>query len=188
MIESRDTIASKGSAMRTKALARKMTYEEFLAWCDEDTWGEWVDGKVIVLTPASTRHQLIKKFLVSVLDAYAQHRDLGVVLDAPFLMKTGPELPGREPDVLFVAKENLGRLKETHLEGPADLVVEIASPESRLRDRGEKFAEYELGGVKEYWVIDPDEKKADFYVLGPDGHYERRKLDEEGTYRGRSRR
>jgi len=168
---------------RLEVPIKRLTYEEFLQWCDEDTWAEWVDGEVVVLTSASTHHQMLKKFLVSVLDAYAQQRDLGIVLDAPFQMKTGPELPGREPDVLFIAKENLKRLKETHLEGPADLVVEIVSPESRLRDRGEKFAEYEMGGVKEYWIIDPDEKRADFYVLGSDERYERKKPDEGGIYR-----
>lgn len=161
----------------------KLTYEEFLEWCDEDIWAEWVDGEVIVLTPASTRHQLIKKFLVGILDAYVQQHDLGAVLDAPFQMKTGPDLPGREPDVLFVAKEHLDRLKETHLDGPADLVIEITSSESRLRDRGEKFAEYELGGVREYWLLDLEEQRADFYRLGKDGRY--RLVDPEpgGIYR-----
>jgi len=162
---------------------RKLTYEEFLEWCDEDTWAEWVDGEVIVLSPASTRHQMIKKFLVGILDTHTQQRDLGIVLDAPFQMKTRPELPGREPDVLFVAKEHLGRLKKAHLDGPADLVVEIISPESRLRDRGEKFAEYEMGGVEEYWLLDLEEQRADFYVLGPDGRYERRAADAQGIYR-----
>ncbi|HAF70311.1 MAG: hypothetical protein XD60_1498 [Acetothermia bacterium 64_32] len=162
---------------------RKLTYEEFLEWCDEDTWAEWVNGEVIVLTPASMRHQLIKKFLTSVLDAYVQQHDLGVVLDAPFQMKTGPELPGREPDILFVAKENLGRLKENYLDGPADLVIEIVSPESRLRDRGEKFAEYELGGVREYWLIDPDRKEADFYLRDERGRFRLREADPAGVYR-----
>lgn len=161
---------------------KKMTYEEFLAWCDEDTWAEWVDGEVIVLSPASRRHEDIRDFLVVVLRAFTEARGLGKVISAPFQMKTRPELPGREPDILFVAKENLERLKETHLDGPADLVVEIASPESRLRDRGEKFAEYEIGGVREYWIIDPDEKRAGFYVLAPDGRYERKKPDGNGLY------
>jgi Uma2 family endonuclease len=62
-------------------------------------------------------------------------------------------------------------------------VVEIVSPESRLRDRGEKFAEYELGGVREYWLLDPVERRADFYVLGEDGRYERRVADPQGIYR-----
>ena len=48
-------------------------------------------------------------------------------------------------------------------------MVEIASPESRLRDRGEKFAEYEAGSVREYWLIDRERKEADFYRLGERG-------------------
>ncbi|MFQ5793902.1 MAG: Uma2 family endonuclease [Candidatus Bipolaricaulia bacterium] len=49
--------------------------------------------------------------------------------------------------------------------------IEIISPESRLRDRGEKFAEYEMGGVQEYWLLDPEEKRVDFYMLR-DGRYD----------------
>lgn len=164
----------------------KLTYEAFLNWLDEDTWAEWVDGEVILLTPASLRHQEVSGFLHAVLGAFVQARDLGTVVAAPFQMKTGPDLPGREPDLLFVAREGLERLKGTHLEGPADLVVEVASPESRLRDRGEKFAEYELGGVREYWIVDPDEARADFYVLGEDGRYERVRPDVDGVYRSRA--
>ncbi|MFQ6117444.1 MAG: Uma2 family endonuclease, partial [Candidatus Bipolaricaulia bacterium] len=162
---------------------KRLTYEEFLAWCDEDTWAEWVDGEVIVLTPASDKHQDLVRFLVQVLGIYVEMKDLGVVRPAPFQMKTGPELPGREPDILFIAKEHLDRLKETHLDGPADLVIEIVSSESRLRDRGEKFAEYEIGGVQEYWLIDPEERRADFYRLGEDGRYRIVDLEPEGIYR-----
>jgi Uma2 family endonuclease len=164
---------------------KKLTYEEFLEWCDEDTWAEWVDGEVVVLSPASDKHQDLADFLTAILRVYTEARGLGVVRSAPFQMKTRPELPGREPDILFIAKENLGRLKETYLDGPADLVIEITSQESRLRDRGEKFAEYELGGVKEYWLIDPEERRVDFYLSGPEGRYERQKGDEQRIYRSR---
>lgn len=150
---------------------QKMTYEEFLAWCDEDTSAEWVDGEVQMASPASTRHQLVKKFLVGILDGWVQRHALGVVLDAPFQMRIVEPPRGREPDVLFVAKENRDRLKETYLDGPADLVIEIISPESLSRDRGEKFVEYEVAGVREYWLIDPDREQAEFYALGADKRY-----------------
>jgi Uma2 family endonuclease len=149
----------------------KITYEEFLEWCNEDTWAEWVDGEIILLSPASTRHQDISDFLVAILRTFVEARRLGRILSAPFQMKTGPELPGREPDIIFVSRENLERLKESHLEGPADLVIEIISPESLERDKGEKFEEYEEGGVREYWLIDPDRKEAEFYILGEEGNY-----------------
>jgi len=157
-----------------------MSYEEFLEWCDEDTWAEWVDGEVIVFSPASTRHQDLADFLVSVLRIYAEARNLGVVCSAPFQMKLER---GREPDVLFVAREHLSRLKENYLDGPADLVIEITSPDSIERDRGRKFVEYEASGVREYWLIDPLRERAEFYQLDEEGFYRPVSPDVEGVYR-----
>jgi len=153
----------------------KLSYEEFLRQYDEDTRAEWVDGEVVLLTPASDRHQDLSDFLTAALRTYVEVKKLGIVRSAPFQMKLGPTLPGREPDLLFVAKKHRSRFKENYLDGPADLVIEIVSPESRLRDRGEKLAEYEAAGVREYWLLDPEEKRADFYVLGDDGRYDRRR-------------
>jgi Uma2 family endonuclease len=160
-----------------------MTYEEFLEWADEDTLAEWVDGEVIMLSPASDWHQDIGDFLTALLRHFAEVYQLGIVRSAPFQMKTGSNLPGREPDILFIAREHIGRLKETYVEGPADLVVEIISPDSRARDRGDKFYEYEQGGVHEYWLIDPLRKQAEFYRLGSDGIYRLVPVGEDGIFR-----
>ncbi len=148
---------------KKETTAARMSYEEFLAWCDEDTFAEWVDGEVVMYSPASRRHQEVQKFLLGFLDGYVRIRELGVVLGAPFQMYLGTLKRGREPDVLFIGKDNLGRLHDTHLEGPADLVVEVVSEESRLRDYGEKLAEYELGGVGEYWIVDPERNEVRFF-------------------------
>ena len=162
---------------------KKLSFEEFLEWCDEDTWAEWVEGEVEVLSPASLKHQDLSDFLTGIMRAYVEAHDLGRVLGAPFLMRL-PELGrGREPDILFISKEHLRQLRETYLEGPADLVVEITSPESLLRDRGEKCAEYEMAGVREYWLIDPEGQRADFYLLDEEGRYRRETADEEGVFR-----
>jgi Uma2 family endonuclease len=57
---------------------RKMTYEEFLAWADEDTLAEWVGGEVVMYTPTSKRHQNIADFLTGVLRTFVeQHHRLG---------------------------------------------------------------------------------------------------------------
>ncbi|MGQ9477059.1 MAG: Uma2 family endonuclease [Candidatus Bipolaricaulia bacterium] len=170
---------------RLAAPAKRLSYEEFLAWCDEDTWAEWIDGRVILLSPASRRHQELFGFLANLLSIYVQSHDLGTLLTAPFQMYLAALRRGREPDLLFVTKGRLHLLKETHLDGPADLVVEISSSESRLRDRGERFAEYELAGVREYWLIDPEERRADFYRLAEDGRYRLIELELGGIYRSR---
>ena len=159
----------------------KMSYEEFLAWADEDTLAEWVDGEVVMYSPASRRHQEINLFLGQVLGLYVEHSRAGRVLIAPFQMKLAQS--GREPDLLYVANEHLDQLKETYLDGPADLVVEIVSPESIGRDRGEKFYEYAQGGVPEYWLIDPQMKRAEFYRLAEGGQYQLVPPDEERVYR-----
>jgi Uma2 family endonuclease len=163
--------------------ARRITYEEFLEQCDESGIVEWVDGYVVREPSPGLAHQVISNLLGQLLEIFVQERALGRVIVAPFQMKTGRDLPGREPDVLFIAAEHLERLHERYLEGPADLAVEVISPTSRLRDRGEKLAEYEIGGVREYWILDPEMRRADFYVLGADGRYERRRPDAQGVYR-----
>lgn len=157
----------------------KMTYEEFLAWADEDTLAEWVNGEVVMTSPASDRHQDLVRFLTSLLGDYVEARNLGVVRPAPFQMKLEH---GREPDLLFVAREHLDRLTKTYLDGPADLVVEIVSTDSIGRDRGDKFLEYARGGVPEYWLLDPQTRLAEFYHLSA-GRYRLACSGDEGVYR-----
>jgi len=164
-----------------KDVEEYISYEDFLALCDEDTLAEWVNGKIEWYSSASDVHQDLAGWLNSVLRIYVEANKLGIIRSAPFQMKTGPDLPGREPDIIFLRDENRDKLKKRYLDGPADLVIEIISEESLLRDRGEKFAEYEIGGVKEYWILDPETKRADFFIL-KEGRYERRVEDTHGIY------
>jgi Uma2 family endonuclease len=150
------------TAMLTEAPLR-LSYEEFLDWLDEDKFAEWVNGEVVMHSPVSRRHSSVNVFLTGIVTAFVEENDLGEMYAKPFLMKTGPDLPARMPDILFVAKENLSRLKDNLLDGPADLVVEITSPESRSPYRSEKLYEYEQGGVREYWMIDLGRQTAEFY-------------------------
>ena len=150
----------------------KMTYEQFLEWDFENPHVEWVNGEVIEMVPVGDEHQDLGGWLIMLLRHFADEHELGVVRYEPFNMKTGPDLPGRSPDILFLSNKNRGRLKKSHLKGPADLAVEIISPGSRGTDRGEKYYEYEKGGVKEYWLLDPERKRAEFYRLGRDKQYQ----------------
>jgi len=160
-----------------------LTYEEFLNWDGENQHVEWVDGKVIEMAPISDDHQDVGGFLHAILRIYAETHNLGKVRTEPFQMKTGPDLPGRAPDILFVATKNLARLKRTYLAGPADVVVEIISPGSQGVDRGEKFYEYEQGGVREYWLLDPIREQAEFYRIGKRKLYRQVSVGDVGTFR-----
>jgi Uma2 family endonuclease len=177
--------ASSGTPSGALFCPPPMTYPEFLAWADEDTLAEWIAlegtdrGEIVMTSPASDRHQDIARFLTMVIGIYVETQQLGIVRPAPFQMKLEH---GREPDLLFLAQDHLGRLRDTYLAGPADVVVEIISPESAGRDRGEKFYEYEHGGVSEYWLIDASRHRFESYMLDEQGRYMLSFSGERGRY------
>ncbi len=162
----------------------KMSYDEFLAWTDDTTHAEWVDGEVIVFMPPKDKHQAIVGFLHIVISLFANLFNLGIVRVAPFEMRARPDGPAREPDVLFIAREHLERLTPDRLAGPADLIVEVVSDSSLGRDRGEKFYEYQEAGVREYWIVDPrpGKERVDLYWLTAENRYQATLPDAEGRY------
>ena len=170
---------------RTPATAkhgRRMTYQQFLRRDSDHAHYEWVDGRAVEMSPVTAEHDDVSGFLIVLLMLHTEAHDAGTIRHRPFQMKTGTRLPGRAPDVLYVAKKNVKRLKRLYVDGPADLAVEVVGTESRSTDRGAKHDEYERGSVKEYWLIDPERKHAEFNHLGRDGHYAQLPL-QDGIFR-----
>lgn len=159
-----------------------ISFEEYLEQSSDTHICEWVDGKIINMPGASFEHQSLSKFLVTILNLFVTQNDLGEIVYSPFVMKLEAERRGREPDILFVGNEKQHLIKKNFLDGAADLVVEIISPESVGRDRGEKFVEYEAAGIKEFWLIDPTRKQAEFYNLNDEGFYRLANISE-GIFR-----
>ena len=112
-------------------------------------------------------HSLLVTFLVALLGVSAEVGG-GCAL-IRFEMRLEDQQRGREPDIIYIAPENQGRLLHNYLDGPADLAIEVVSPGSEAVDRGDKFKEYERGGVREYWLIDPQRREALFYVRDEGG-------------------
>ena len=150
--------------------AQKITYEGFLKEY-AGKHAEWVDGDVILLGSAADRHQDIVRWLIAILSMFIETHNLGWLRPAPFNMYIPNLKRGREPDILFVSQERMHIVQPTNLSEPADLVIEIVSPESVGRDRGDKFVEYETAGIREYWLIDPEREQTEFYQLTDSGRY-----------------
>ncbi|MEO1288236.1 MAG: Uma2 family endonuclease [Chloroflexota bacterium] len=134
---------------------------------------EWVDGKAIKLAPIGLRHEKIRDYLKDLLRIYFISNPIGIVLAEPFMMLM-PKVPNRrrEPDLMIVLNSNPNELKETYMDGPADICIEIVSQGSVSVDHGAKFEEYAKGGVREYWIIDPIRNECRFYQLDKDGVYQ----------------
>jgi Uma2 family endonuclease len=163
---------------------QKMTFEEFLAWDggDETKHWEWVDGEVIQKVTVSARHSQILSFLITLLAGLIDARELGMVLFDPFVMYLSARRSGRAPDLLFIRTENKDKLRDNYFEGPADLVIEIVSPGSTKTDYLLKRAEYQRGGVREYWIIDPLSNTTTFLLLSESGEYIEVSVDTDGRF------
>lgn len=145
---------------------------------------EWVEGVVIRMSPASLKHNELLNYLYSFFRYYFKLRPIGKVISQPFPLHL-PAFPRRrrEPDLMIVLNSSAAEVRETVVEGIPEICIEIVSPESGQRDHGEKFIEYEAGGVPEYWVLDPIRKDARFYRLNNDQVYIPQPLDLQGNYR-----
>lgn len=69
-----------------------------------------------------------------------------------------------QPDLVFIARENLGIVRDC-IRGVPDLTLEVVSESSWRRDRIEKKALYEQYGVKEYWLVDPDSRSIEVFTV-----------------------
>lgn len=145
---------------------------------------EWVEGYVIKMAPAELKHNDLIGYLYALLNAYFEFTPLGRTVLQPFVMRL-PAFPNRrrEPDLIVVLNDNLPNLRPTYMDGPADICIEIVSEGSVERDYGDKFVEYEKGGVKEYWTLDPLRDESRFYRLNEAGRYMRYAEDAQGGYR-----
>jgi Uma2 family endonuclease len=161
---------SLGFVVAKPQASERMSEEEFVAWCGEDTRAEWAEGEVIVMSPVSISHNRLTRFLHSLLQEYVDERDLGEAFGTEVSARINSKRR-RLPDVFFVSKSRFAQLHENHFEGPPNLIIEVVSNDSVDRDWRVKYLEYEAAGVDEYWVIDPLHQRIEAYSLGDDRTY-----------------
>lgn len=140
--------------------------DEYLDLTDHTRWlVEYTAGKIEVLRMPTIEHQLIVKFLFRALDAFVERQKLGIVLFAPTRVYVDPD-KYREPDIVFNFTENHAKSSRRFYQS-ADLVLEVVidDPESRTRDLEQKILDYAEGGIPEYWIVDPQEKKITVLTL-----------------------
>ena len=139
-----------------------LTAEDFLEWLEPGRRADLIDGEIRVHSPVSIRHARLLNFLDRLLGLYVDRRRLGEL----FRGEVAVRLSSRnvfQPDLAFYRTERRGQIRDDHVEGAPDLVVEVLSPGTAERDVGPKFAEYERHGVIEYWVLDPATLAHRFY-------------------------
>lgn len=141
---------------------RKLTYEDYLLIPEDGQRHEILDGEHYVTAAPFLRHQRISSRLHNRMGPFIEERGLGEFFAAPVdVVLSLHDIV--QPDLLFISNERARIAEEKNVQGAPDLVIEIFSKSTRARDEGLKLERYELLGVTEYWMVDPETRTARIY-------------------------
>jgi Uma2 family endonuclease len=144
------------------AARRLMTSEEFLDWLAPSIFADLIGGEIVMHSPVNLRHARLVNFIDCLLRLYIEHEDVGELHRESVAIR----LSIREtflPDLAYFTKLQAARLGETHAAFAPTFVLEALSPKTAHNDTGRKFAAYELHGVQEYWILDPEKLDHRFF-------------------------
>jgi len=137
----------------------------------EITGCEVIFNKMTMSPSPSREHQLILIKLSALLFQFLEAQQTGTLLSAPFDVYFDPEQSVVQPDLFVVLNEDEQIIKKNGVHGKPALIIEIIST-NRSYDTKRKRALYEKAGVKEYFMIDPENKNTTLLTLNPAGVYE----------------
>ncbi len=154
--------------MKAEVKEKIWTYEDYLK-LDDDKRYEVIKGRLEEMPSPTPWHQRILKTMLLIFENWVKGK--GEIFPSPIDIVLSGDVV-LQPDIVYISKERLGIIGDKAIMGAPDLVVEIVSPSTTRRDTVVKKRIYEEFGVKEYWVVYPDEKAIEVWVLGEGGKYE----------------
>ena len=151
----------------------RLTYNDFLLFPEDGLRHEIIDGEHYVTPSPNLRHQELVGRLHLSLGTFLEDRpEKGRVFLSPFdVVFSFHDVV--EPDLVFVAPDQLDILTDKNIQGTPALVIEILSPSTRKRDQQIKYRLYERSGVREYWLVDPDRSTVTIHRRAADGAFSR---------------
>jgi Uma2 family endonuclease len=142
----------------------RMTSDQFCELPESETVClELLNGEVVIMPRPTSWHQYFILQLAMVIELWVRRRKLGRLLPDTLLKLDDEWTPA--PDLVFVARRHLKRVKEKRIEGPVDLAIEALSPSHPELDRETKFAAYARFGIRWYWIVDLKARVLEEYEL-----------------------
>jgi len=148
---------------------RKYTYSDYLKW-DDDVRYELIDGVPYLMSAPMVRHQEILGNLYTLLNIFLKGKQCKVYL-APLDVRLNADTYDDtvvQPDIVVICDSK--KMMKTGCLGDPDVAVEVLSPSTMRIDNNIKFNKYPQAGVREYWVVDPENKTVAVHIL-EDGEY-----------------
>jgi len=142
---------------------KKYTYEDYVNMSDDKRY-ELIEGELLVTPSPTPKHQRISGRLEFKLRRFIAENNLGEIFYAPCDVYLDDENVV-QPDIMFISKERLNIIGEKNIQGAPCLTIEIISESSAYRDMVQKKKLYAKFGVKEYWIVIPEEESIEIYLL-----------------------
>ncbi|MBI5915092.1 MAG: Uma2 family endonuclease [Bacteroidetes bacterium] len=157
-----------------EVLEKKLTWKVFreMEFPDNDRFiYELINGTLVKKAAPKPLHQLVSRRMTKFLEQFLEKNPAGEFFYAPIDVFFD-DVNGTQPDICYVSKERsfLIDMNEGILGAP-DIIVEILSPGSVRYDRGDKKDLYEKFAVKEYWIIDPNNKAVEVYAMRENAYH-----------------
>ncbi len=149
------------------ANARRATIADLDAMPDDGRIYELLNGEISMAAAPTWRHGVTVLAIRDVLHAWVRPSRLGVVQVAPIDVILDDDNVV-QPDVIFVERSQLSSAASGRYIGAPTLAVEVVSPTSRGRDSVQKSQRYARAGIREFWLVDPDNRTFDIYTLVDD--------------------
>jgi Uma2 family endonuclease/predicted DNA-binding transcriptional regulator AlpA len=161
-------VQEKGTEYRTD-MTKKFSYQDYLEMPDEPGYRlEILEGQLIKEPSPNVPHQRVSRRLQRILEDYFWEYDPeGEIFNAP-LDVTLHDITVVQPDLFYVSGEQKEIVKDTRIDGPPTLVVEILSPSTSRKDRLQKLRIYQKARVQHYWLVNPEEKTLECFALRND--------------------
>jgi Uma2 family endonuclease len=144
------------------------TYADYLEWDTEERY-ELIDGVPYLMSPGpSPQHQSLSMTLSILIGNYLKDKPCKVFA-APFDVRLNADTADDtvvQPDILVVCDKS--KIDKRGCKGAPDLVIEITSKSTGSYDRGLKLKKYVNAGVREYWIVDPENKIVQVYTAQSD--------------------
>ena len=158
--------------------------KEFYETMKEGEKVEFINGEIIFNSPVKLEHNLHQKLLLNLLDNYVRVNNLGFVGNEKIMISLTRN--DYEPDICFFNRSISDKFNPKQMQFPApDFVAEVISPSTEHNDRIIKFEDYAAHGIKEYWIIDPEDKTIEQYLL-KDDKYELTLKSDNGSIKSRT--
>lgn len=165
------SIVEEKAAIYESEPAKKLTYQDYLVLPEEPGYRfEILEGMLIKEPSPSVMHQRASRRLQRILEDYFWEVDPeGEIFDAP-LDVTFYDITVVQPDLFYVSGKQKQIVKDTRIDGPPALVVEVLSPSNSRKDRLQKLQIYQKVQVQHYWLVNPQERTLECFSLR-DGVY-----------------